>query len=430
MAPAALATGLREARVISDEVFGLVRPEALYDRPIPERHRLIFYLGHLEAFDRNLFVRDPQGPGHDRLFAFGIDPVDGRLPADAPSDWPSADEVRRYASRTREAVDRVADAGSVPDEILHVALEHRLMHAETLSYALNQMPYDRKRPPRSVAMGEAPSARSMGQRNRGLIKIPAGLATLGRRRDRGFGWDNEYEEHQVTVPAFAIDRSNVTNGEYLDFVRAGGYQDRSLWSDAAWDWLRARDAAHPQLWARRGGAWHYRAMFAEVPLPLLWPVYVSWAEAAAYARWTRRDLPTEVQWHRAACGTPSGVERRHPWGDETPRGDHGNFDMRRWDPVPVGSHPAGDSAFGVADMVGNGWEWTRTPFAPFAGFEPMACYPGYSADFFPREGPNGVHYVLKGAGPRTAARMLRRSFRNWFQPLYPYVHATFRCVTT
>jgi formylglycine-generating enzyme required for sulfatase activity len=73
--------------------------------------------------------------------------------------------------------------------------------------------------------------------------------------------------------------------------------------------------------------------------------------------------------------------------------------------------------------VGNGWEWTSTPFAPFNGFTPTPNYPGYSSNFF-----DGKHYVLKGGSQRTAARLLRRSFRNWFRPDYPYVYATFRCV--
>ncbi len=101
----------------------------------------------------------------------------------------------------------------------------------------------------------------------------------------------------------------------------------------------------------------------------------------------------------------------------------GNFDSYRWDPTDVGSFPEGASAFGVSDLLGNGWEWTRTPFAPLEGFVPFPFYPGYSANFF-----DGKHYVLKGGSARTAACMLRRSFRNWFQPHYPFVYAGFRCV--
>jgi formylglycine-generating enzyme required for sulfatase activity len=102
----------------------------------------------------------------------------------------------------------------------------------------------------------------------------------------------------------------------------------------------------------------------------------------------------------------------------------GNFDFAGWDPTPVNSFPGGDSAFGVADLLGNGWEWTSTPFAPFAGFEPFPFYRGYSADFF-----DGKHFVMKGGSARTAACMLRSSFRNWFQPHYQYVYAGFRCVS-
>jgi formylglycine-generating enzyme required for sulfatase activity len=164
-------------------------------------------------------------------------------------------------------------------------------------------------------------------------------------------------------------------------------------------------------------------MFEEVELPLDWPIYVSHAEAAAYARFAGASLPTEAQFHRAAYGTPQGTERAYPWGDAPPDTSRGNFDFQQWDPVAVGSYPDGRSAFGLEDVLGNGWEWTFSHFAPYAGFEPFPFYRGYSADFF-----DGNHFVVKGASPRTAACMLRRSFRNWFQPHYPYVYASFRCV--
>jgi formylglycine-generating enzyme required for sulfatase activity len=164
-------------------------------------------------------------------------------------------------------------------------------------------------------------------------------------------------------------------------------------------------------------------MFAEIPLPLDWPVYVSHDEASAYALWAGKELPSEAEWHRAALGTRGGSERAYPWGADAPAPRHGNFDFARWEPVSVGSYPEGRSDFGVFDLVGNGWEWTRTPFAPFPGFQPFSFYPGYSANFF-----DGKHFVMKGGSPRTAACMLRRSFRNWFQPHYPYVYAKFRCV--
>jgi formylglycine-generating enzyme required for sulfatase activity len=160
-------------------------------------------------------------------------------------------------------------------------------------------------------------------------------------------------------------------------------------------------------------------MFELMPLPMSWPVYVSHAEAAAFARWRRARLPTEAEYQRAAFADARCL---HPWGDAEPSEAHGVFDFSSWDPQPAGSHPSGASAWGVEDLVGNGWEWTSSTFAPFPGFRAAASYPEYSADFF-----DGEHYVMKGASPATARELLRPTFRNWFRARYPYMYATFRC---
>jgi gamma-glutamyl hercynylcysteine S-oxide synthase len=299
-------------------------------------------------------------------------------------------------------------------------VEHRLMHAETLAYMFHQLPADRKIPAREEVTWKTPRAKSH------LVEIPAGRATLGLQRGAGdeFGWDNEMDAHDVRVPEFAIDNYNVKNRDFMLFMQAGGYTDRSIWTDEGWAWKQKENVQYPSFWRRAGNLWMYRTMFGDIQLPLDWPVYVSHAEASAYAKWLGRKLPSEEQFHRAAYGTSDdSVERSYPWGEEAPGPRYGNFDFAHWDPSPVGSYPRGASAFGVHDVVGNGWEWTRTEFAPFPGFAPMPFYPGYSANFF-----DGKHYVMKGGSPRTAACMLRRSFRNWFQPNYPYVYATFRCV--
>ncbi len=238
-----------------------------------------------------------------------------------------------------------------------------------------------------------------------------------------FGWDNEFPRTVVEVPAFTIDIYDVTNRDYLEFVEAGGYDREELWSAEDWLWRVGQGVTHPLFWEKENGAWQWRGMYERIPLPPAWPVYVSHAEAAAFARWKKARLPTEAEFHRAAYGTPEGVERSYPWGEEAPDATRGNFDFQRPDPVPVGSHPAGASAWGVQDLVGNGWEWTSSVFEGFPGFEPMPSYPVYSSDFF-----DGKHFVMKGASPVTAKELLRRSFRNWFRGNYPYVYATFRCV--
>ena len=427
---------LTEARVQTDELFQVLKPEALYDRPIAERHRIIFYIGHLEAFDWNLLHERalglrPFAASLDRLFAFGIDPVGGGLPKDQPGDWPSPSQVRNYVARVREVLDEnleklFSERSSTPSDLqfsptllLNVAIEHRLMHAETLSYMLHQLPLDRKVTRNAVAESHLPAPSSPE-----MIEIPVGIATLGQSRQSGrFGWDNEFERVEFMVPGFRIEKQKVSNGQYLEFMNAGGYEDRALWHKADWDWKEQNGISHPVFWKRNGDSWYWRGMFEEFPLRADCPVYVSQAEASAYARWAGKSLPTEAQWHRAAFGVREGRENEYPWGFEAPSVERGNFDFERWDPAPVTSFPAGQSSFGVNGMVGNGWEWTSTVFRPLPGFEPFSFYRGYSADFF-----DGKHYVMKGGSARTAACMLRRSFRNWFQPHYQYVYAGFRCV--
>lgn len=425
---------ISEARGRSDTLFKLVRPAALYDRPIPERHRTIFYLGHLEAFDWNL-LHDILGaknfhPELDRLFAFGIDPVGGGLPFDVASDWPPLETVIGYVGGIRAALDEklahkilepnaATRDGFSLDRLLNVAIEHRLMHLETLAYMLHQLPFDKKvREVSAAALATPPITPRM-------IKIPAGVAMMGLSRSAGsFGWDNEFEAHQMLVPAFEMDRFMVTNRQYLDFMSAGGYDTPSLWSDTGWFWKTANGLSHPVFWKQASGQWFYRSMFEVIPLPLDWPVYVSHAEAMAYTRWAKKSLPTEEEWHRAAYGTPYGIEKTYTWGDQATASRLGNFDFNRWDPQPVNAFSRSQSAFGVVGMLGNGWEWTSTIFAPFPGFERFPFYPGYSADFF-----DGKHFVMKGGSARTAACMLRPTFRNWFQGHYQYVYAGFRCVS-
>jgi formylglycine-generating enzyme required for sulfatase activity len=292
------------------------------------------------------------------------------------------------------------------------------MHQETLHYILHRLPYDQKRRPDDLPPpwigGEPPQPQS--------VRIPAGRATLGADPESlAFGWDNERPAHAADVDAFSIDRDSVANREYLQFVEAGGYLDEALWNPEGWQWRTEREVRHPLFWELHRGAWFWRGMWDLLALPMAWPAYVTHAEASAFARWKKRRLPTEAEYHRAAFAAPSGAERLHPWGDAPPDASRGNFDFQRWDPVPVGSFPRGDSAWGVRDLVGNGWEWTSTVFAPFAGFHPMPSYPEFSADFF-----DGKHYVMKGASPATARELVRRSLRNWFRPTYPYVYAKFR----
>lgn len=424
----------RRNRARSAALFDLLTEDAYYAQPISLRHPIVFYEGHLPAFSLNTLVKKGLGrPGVDArletLFARGIDPdeVGGR--AGEPSSWPDRRSVQAFA----EAVDAlVLDALAQAEldvrghplrdraEAVYTILEHEAMHQETLLYMWHQLPHHRKqRPADYFITTDAPAAAPTDD-----VFVPAGLATLGVDRGEAvFGWDNEHPRFEVDVSGFWIEPANVTNADFLAFVDAGGYQNPECWTPDDWEWIQRESIAHPPFWTRLNDGWHWHGMFEMLPLPLGWPVYVSQAEASAYARWRGRRLPTEAEYQRAAYGSVDETPRQFPWGNEAPTQAHGVFDFTSWEPQPVGTHPRGQSAWGIHDLVGNGWEWTSTIFNGFPGFKAMASYPEYSADFF-----DGAHFVMKGASQATASELLRPSFRNWFRPRYPYVYATFRCV--
>jgi gamma-glutamyl hercynylcysteine S-oxide synthase len=426
----------RRNRVRSRELFALLADEAYDSQPIALRHPIVFYEGHLPGFSFNTLVRKALGgPSIDarleRLFARGIDPPESAAaPSRAPGprdQWPSREVVRTFAAEAdRRVIDALQHADiEVPGhplldrgEAVFAILEHEEMHQETLRYMFHRLPFIQKTAPAGyhprTKGAPAPAA---------WVRVPAGRATSGVDRTAiPFGWDNECPAWPIEVPGFTIERHDVTNARFLEFVEAGGYRDARWWTADDWQWRQTEGLLHPLFWECIDDAWFWRGMFGLIPLPESWPVYVSLAEASAFARWRGARLPTEGEFQRAAYGSPAG-EREHPWGDGAPMPRHGVFDFASWDPEPAGSHPDGASAWGVEDLVGNGWEWTSTAFAPFPGFRATPSYPEYSADFF-----DGEHFVLKGASPATARELLRPTFRNWFRRRYPYVYATFRCV--
>ncbi|MDQ3069497.1 MAG: SUMF1/EgtB/PvdO family nonheme iron enzyme [Acidobacteriota bacterium] len=427
-------------RARSAALFDMIDDAAYYTRPISLRHPIVFYEGHLPAFAINVLIKKGLGrPGVDArletLFARGIDPDSAgdaeRTAEQSRALWPSRAEVKAYVAAADALLrDALLNERLVRDDVavlrggeaVFTVIEHEAMHQETLLYMWHQLPHGMKRKPAGHSpwvSGRAPA--------RSPARVDEGRATLGAARGQiPFGWDNEFGRQDVDVPAFDIDVVNVTNADWLEFLEGGCYATEKLWEPEDWAWVRSGAVSHPAFWIPHGNGYLWKGQFEDIDLPLAWPVYVSHAEARAFARWAGRRLPTEAEYHRAAFGEPgsSGTPRAYPWGEQAPEPARGHFDFAAWDPAPAGSHPLGASAWGVHDLMGNGWEWTSTVFAPFDGFEPMASYPEYSADFF-----DGKHYVLKGASSVTARELLRPSFRNWFRPHYPYIYAGFRTVS-
>jgi ergothioneine biosynthesis protein EgtB len=388
------------------QIFDLIAPEAFDMRPIPLRHPLRFYEGHLASFNFGMllqsgFVKNDPQPELTKLFARGIDPL-GMSAAEKLMirQWPERARVADYIAGVDNEMTRAFE-WEIDPIYLHTAVEHEEMHQETLMYLIHRVPYELKRKPANVR-----SERGKNLSSASWIQIEAGIAELGADPNEvPFGWDNEFPQMRAEVAAFEIASRKTSNGDFLEFVQGGGYEDERLWTEAGWNFIRASKIEAPPFWRHRDGEWLYDGLFESMPLPLEWPVYVSQIEALAFTRWCSCRLPSESEWHRA-------FERAEP-----PKPERDNFDFVAWNPTQVSAR---NGEF--LQLAGNGWEWMSTPFAGFPGFKPFAHYPGYSADFF-----DGLHFVLKGASPVTPAALVRRSFRNWFQDHYRYAYTAFRC---
>ena len=443
----------------TDQIFGLLcsGQEAVLQRPIHLRHPFIFYIGHLSAFLWNQLQQvAPELPLIDQelqdLFDRGIDPdVDDPSKVHSNSagteertDWPTLERVHAFRDQVRAQLPGALDIILAKDpasrfeleqgRILELVFEHEAMHQETLLYMFNCL--DEKWFREGAAASIRPPAalgNELEELTMAFAHIPASKRVpLGADRQAAWGWDNEFPQLEAEVDAFSIRQTPITNGEFLDFVQAGAYSRQELWDEVDWAWLQKESITHPVHWKKNGENWTIRTLAERVPLAgaaLQWPVQVSHAEAKAYCQFLGDGsrLPTETEWYHAAYSesTEEGFRyRKYPWGNQPPTKGHGNFGFANWQPTPVHAYPDSRSYWGLMDLMGNGWEWTSTPFAGFPGFEPfLKTYPGYSKDFF-----DGKHFVLRGGSFASVVEELRPSFRNWYQTRYPYTFSKFRVV--
>jgi iron(II)-dependent oxidoreductase len=243
------------------------------------------------------------------------------------------------------------------------------------------------------------------------VLIPGGPFTLGVDEfTEPHSLDNERPPHVVDVPSFRIGRVPVTNAEWRDFIDDGGYQQPRWWSERGWVHRQEAGLVAPQFWNADGT----RTRFGHTEtIPGDEPVqHVTFFEAQAYAAWAGARLPTEIEWEKACAWDPAtGSRRRFPWGASEPTTLLANLGGDALRPAPVGAYPAGASAYGVEQLLGDVWEWTSSPLRPWPGFTPM-IYERYTQPFF-----DGDYRVLRGGSWAVAAGILRPSFRNWDHPI-------------
>lgn len=318
---------------------------------------------------------------------------------------PTRDELMRYLDSvlqdTLAALDR-----STPDDryFFKLALRHEDMHTEAMLMTLQTLGY----PARPLTPScQSPVAAQPAAQD---IRLAGGEFLLGSPVDQGFAFDNEKPAHLVKLMDFSMSSATVTNQDFADFVDAGGYPVREFWSDAGWQWRETQRAEHPLYWQKDRGRWLTRRFDQWLPLPADEPVmHVNYHEAEAWCRWAGRRLPSETEWEYAArAGHPEGGDR-YSWGKDMLPVCHASLDNTFSGPVPARALPRADTPTGLRQMIGNVWEWTSSPFTPFAGFAP-GPYKDYSEPWF------HTHQVMRGGSFCTRSRLVHNRFRNFYMP--------------
>ena len=309
---------------------------------------------------------------------------------------------------------RSADESVV--RLVRLGLEHEMQHQELLVYDIKHLLCDQFQP--GMKSVSRPSSKVEG-----MAEIEGGLFWLGFEGE-GFSWDNEKPAHQVFLRDFQIDRGLITNGEYLEFMRDGGYQNFRWWFSEAWETVKREQWQAPLYWELHDGEWLIRdfsglrsaASRSEEPV-----THVSYYEAAAYAKWIDKRLPTEAEWEKAACyDAERKVKRRFPWGDTDP--DSGNTNLLEngfWSVSPVGAFPEGASPYSCHQMIGDVWEWTTSGYMPFPGFK--TAFDEYNDKWFVNQ------KVLRGGSFATPQSHIRTTYRNFFHTHERWMLSGFRC---
>ncbi|UGQ10344.1 ergothioneine biosynthesis protein EgtB [Yinghuangia sp. ASG 101] len=382
---------------------------------------LVWDLAHIACQEELWLLRgvgrqEPMRPELDDIYdAFRHARVDRpQLPLLGPP------EARAYARDVRARVLDLMDRASSDDDPLTrdafafgMIAQHEQQHDETM-LATHQL---RAGGP-VLEAPEPPSAAPVASNE---VVIPAGTFTMGTST-HPWALDNERPAHAVHVAAFALDTVPVTCGSYLEFMADGGYDDPRWWAEPGWAHRVREEWAAPAFWTRDGSQWLRRRFGVTEPVPSDEPVvHVSWFEADAYARWAGRRLPTEAEWEKAARHDPAADRSRtYPWGDDEPTAEHANLGQRHLRPAAAGAYPAGESAHGVRQLLGDVWEWTSSDFTGYPGFSAWP-YKEYSEVFFGTD-----HKVLRGGSFGTDAVACRGTFRNWDFPQRRQIFAGLR----
>ena len=415
-----------------ESLFNLVADEkAYFQKADPLRHPIIFYYGHTATFFINKLklanvIDDRIDPRLESIFAVGVDEMSWDDLNEAHYAWPTLKETQSYRDRLYALVSELIDTLPLelpitwdsPWWVILMGIEHENIHLETSSVLIRQLPFGMVQEDdvwqECESFADAPK--------NSLIGVDESSVVLGKNRDAIlFGWDNEYGMHQADIPAFQASKYLVSNGEYLEFVEEAGYANNTYWCAEGKEWKAFVQAFHPLFWEKEEGQYLLRTVSRKIPLPLNWPVEVNCLEAEAFCRWKSQKegqnivLPTEDEYSRLRDFAK--VSHYLQWMDEGKT--EGNLALDKYaSPCPVDTFKQGD----FYDVVGNVWQWSRTPIYPFEGFKVHPVYDDFTVPTF-----DGKHNIINGGSWVCCGNLATQKSRYGFRKHF-YQHAGFRYI--
>lgn len=419
----------------------LTTEEAFYRIPYHQiRHPLIFYYAHVAVFYINKFrlaglIDDPINSYFEELFSTGVDEMSWDDMSKNHRPWPALSDVILYRSNVYKLVCEIIEKHFNPNQlpitsksslwVLFMCFEHERIHLETSSVLIRELPSELVRKPQRwpeyyplIAGKPEPRVEIDYPRNP-IIYVPEGQVQIGKPRDwPSYGWDNEYGKLEVLLQAFRASQFLVSNGEFFEFVKDGGYQNQRYWSTEGWQWRNFRNTTHPIFWvADKKEQYKLRLCFEIVPMQWSWPVDVNFHEAEAYCVWRsardQQEIPyrliTEAEHHRLRDSLITDPIMMYSSSEMLTKKININLAYGSQSPVNANT----PSKLGFYDLSGNSWEWSNTLFAPLPEFATHYLYTDFSVPCFDEK----HNIILGGSFISTgdeASKWARFHFRRHF----------------
>ena len=398
----------RAIRALTAEIAALLSDADATIQPMPDASPAKWHLAHTTWFFETFVLRDhvpgyrPHDPAWHYLFNSYYDGEGERIARDRRGmlSRPSLDEVRAYRAAVDEAVaEALPGLPEAALELIELGLNHEQQHQELLLMDLTNAMHASPLRPAVWPRGQVSNVSTSSPM--GWCELPGGIVEIGHAGG-AFAFDCEGPRHRHFLRPYALADRQVTNGEWLQFMDAGGYAEPGHWLSDGWAWVREQGIAAPLYWEQRDGLWQRFGLDGLQPLDEAAPVcHISLYEADAFARWAGARLPTEAEWENAAAhADPHAGNQLDSAGPVAPTPSAGN---------------------GLRDLFGNVWEWTASAYLPHPGFAPAAGAVGeYNGKFMSGQ------MVLKGGCCATPRGHVRASYRNFFYPHQRWMYAGLR----